>query len=201
MIVFSGGFEGETDLGALMGKESIYEGLGEDKGAVRRMNPPAVFRSACGTIANLPGGDVESPKTKMASKQNLTDLMRDPFFARLMLRIETKIHSLDSQVKKESGVLLTDSNVKSSIIKAVALLSGKKPKLESGDAKDRIIGELATELAGMSAELEKGQVARKDYTLALLAVEDSLKTRHDHYNQPRGYLDFLGTFIREGNIY
>ena len=127
--------------------------------------------------------------------------MRDPFYARIMLRIETHIHNADSQAKAESSVLLTDSNVKSSIRKALVFLNGKQPKMESGNAKDRCIGALATGLAGMCEHLEKEQVARKDYTLALLAVEDSLKTRHDHYNQPRGYLDFLQTFIRDGNIY
>jgi len=119
-----------------------------------------------------------------------------------MLKIETQIHKADSRAKEESGVLLTDSNVKSAIRKALVFLEGRTPKIESGNARDRCIGAFAIELSGMSEQLEKEEVARKDYTLALLAVEDSLKTRHDYYNNhPRGYLDFLRSFIREGNVY
>ena len=136
------------------------------------------------------------------ARKNITDLMQDPYYAEIMLQIESKIHEADSRSEKDYGVSLTDSNVKSAIRGAMGFVKSRPPLLKSDKPRDECLGRLATELAGIGELLEQTQdVVPRDYLRALLAVEDSLKTRHDHHGGPRGYLDFLGSFLNEGNIY
>ena len=135
------------------------------------------------------------------ARTNLTDLMKDAHYAGIMHEIERAIHRSDGEASAEAGLRLTDSNVKSSIRKALGFLQGKPPRLEPGDPRGKWIGRLAVELVGLGEFFEvKRQVERKDYILALLAVEDSLTTRREYHGHPRGYLDFLRGFLAEGKV-
>ncbi len=131
---------------------------------------------------------------------NPKDLMKDPFYAEIMFRIESHIHGRDAEVQREANLELTDSNIKSSIRKALGFLQGKPPKMDPADAREQWIGRLANELAGMAETFPTKNVSRQDYVLALLAVESSLKTRREMAGHSRGYLDFLKRFIGERRI-
>ena len=136
------------------------------------------------------------------ARKDITDLMKDPYYAEIMLEIETKIHEADSRSEENYGVSLTDSNAKSAIRKAMGFMKRRPPQLKSDKPRDECLGGLAIELAGIGERLgQKQDVEPGDYLRALLAVEDSLKTRNDHHGGPRGYLDFLGSFLGEGSIY
>ena len=135
------------------------------------------------------------------ARTNLTDLMKNAFYAGIMHEIERVIHRSDAQASAEAGLCLTDSNVKSSIRKALGFLQGKPPRLETNNPRAKWVGRLAVELTGLGEFFEvKRQVERKDYILALLAVEDSLTTRREYHGHPRGYLDFLRGFLAVGKV-
>ena len=122
------------------------------------------------------------------------DLMKDPFYAKIMLGIESLIHDHDQL----SDGRLTDSDAKSSIRKALSMLKGKPLITSPKNERDRMKGALSIALVdnfegdGRDVEITKG-----DYVKALLAVEDSLKTRREYHGHPRGYLDFLVDFIAQ----
>ena len=125
--------------------------------------------------------------------------MDDPFHAQIMFKIEKLIYDRDKKAK-EYNLLLTDSNIKSSIRKTLGLFKGKLIQSTPNDERKQWIGRVAIELAGLSEILEKEKIERKHYTRALLAVEDSLKTQRERAGHSRGYLDFLEVFIEEARI-
>ncbi|MCF7818756.1 MAG: hypothetical protein K9M54_12845 [Kiritimatiellales bacterium] len=133
-------------------------------------------------------------------KNNPKDLMKDPFYAAIMFRIESHIHARDVEAQNESKLELTDSNIKSSIRKALGFLQGGKPNLDPGNPRDQWIGRIAMELAWTDETFAKENVSRQDYVFALLAVESSLKTRREMAGHSRGYLDFLKRFIEDRRI-
>ncbi len=124
----------------------------------------------------------------------IRDLMKEPFYAKIIFGIESIIHEHD----EKSDGKLKDSDAKSSIRKALSILKGKPLSLSPKNASDRMKGELSLSLIGnFEWEEKKSQITRNDYMKALLAVEDTLKTRHKHAAHPRGYLDFLVGFIAQ----
>ena len=134
-------------------------------------------------------------------KKKAGDLMKDPFYAQIMFRIETLIHERDEEAKRESDLTLKDTNVKSAIRKAMGMLQGKSPKLDPGPLLDHWIGRIAIDLCGQCNVVENEEnVERRHYIRALLAVEDSLKTRRELEGHSRGYLDFLKRFIEQRRI-
>jgi hypothetical protein len=137
------------------------------------------------------------------NKKASGSLMKDPFYAGIMHKIETLIHHCDEEALRDSSLSLTDSNVKSAIRKAVGLLQGKRPALDMGDAREQWISRIATDLVNLNGigQKEVLLVDPKDYLRALLAVEDSLKTRREMYGHSRGYLDFLKRFIENGELH
>ena len=128
-------------------------------------------------------------------------IMKSPFYAEIMHKIETLIHARDEEALRDS-VSLTDSNIKSAIRKAVGLLDGKRPALAMNDAREQWVSRIATDLVNLNGSLKKEVllVESKDYPRALLAVEDSLKTRREMYGHSRGYLDFLKSFLEDHRL-
>jgi len=125
--------------------------------------------------------------------------MNDPFYSGIMFEIESLIHARDDEAL-EHGLRLTDSNVKSAIRKTMGMFAGKPVRSTPDDERKQWIGRMAIDLAGQAESLEKRDVGLKDYTRALLAVEDSLKTRREYEGHSRGYLDFLKRFIEQRRI-
>ena len=120
--------------------------------------------------------------------------MKDPFYARIMLSIESLIHEHD----QKSDGKFTDSDAKSSISKALSMLKGKPLTGPPKSERDRMKGALSIALVGnFELEEKEASITRGDHVKALLAVEASLKTRREHHGQPRGYLDFLVGFIAQ----
>ena len=132
-------------------------------------------------------------------KNSAGDLMNNPFYSRIMFEIESLVHKRDEEAL-EQGLRLTDSNVKSAIRKTMGMFEGKPVASTPDDERKQWIGRMAIELAGLAESFEKRDVARKDYSRALLAVEDSLKTRREFEGHSRGYLDFLKRFVEQHRI-
>ncbi len=115
-----------------------------------------------------------------------------PHYARIMLGIESLIHEHD----QESDRQFSDSNAKSSIRKALSMLKGKPLVTPPKNERDRRKGALGIALVGnFEWEEKQSKTSKADYVEALLAVEDSLKTRREYHGHPRGYLEFLEGFI------
>lgn len=134
-------------------------------------------------------------------KKSSSDLMQDPFYSKLMLAIETLIYEEDLFAKKED-VQVKDSDAKSAMRKALSTLKGKPPKQAGSTPREQWVVHTAKELVLLCRSLRAGgkplDAAR--FCRALLAVEGSLKLRREMNDHPRGYLDFLKSFVEEQKI-
>lgn len=124
--------------------------------------------------------------------------MDDPYFAQIMLRIESRIHEADHEARDEGRILPKDSSVKSALRKADLGLGGKNPANPPKDEMERWIAVLADSLIKIARELEECDGVRKsDFILSLRATVESLDTRREMANSARGYLDFLDGFLKQ----
>jgi hypothetical protein len=133
------------------------------------------------------------------------DRMKDPFFAGLIFQIEQMIHITD-QNAEDSKIKLTDSQVRSVIIKARKLIQGEEPNWPTTPERDRILADLAmiifhapdhlmeqtTEPDGTTKE-EPLKIS--DWLKALESVQTSIELRRSKIPGSRNYLDFLTDFI------
>jgi hypothetical protein len=125
------------------------------------------------------------------------NLMKDPFYAQIIHAVEVRIHDFDETARR-AGVSLTDSNIKSAIRQALGRLKDNPPKSDGADERGKQIEALGVDLTVLCSVQ---QVKTADYLKALLAVEDSLKTRREMAGHSRGYLDFLKRFIETGSLH
>ncbi|WP_372845060.1 hypothetical protein [Pontiella sp.] len=134
-------------------------------------------------------------------KKSSGDLMQDPFYAKLMLAIETVIHKEDLAAKNVD-LEIKDSDAKSAIRKALGTLKGTPPKKLDSTPSEQWVLQTARELVLLHAVLrvEDKPLEAATFCRALLAVEDSLKLRREMAGHSRGYLDFLTRFIEEKKI-
>ena len=124
------------------------------------------------------------------------DIMKDPYFAQVMLRIESRINQADHETREAGQIVPKDSSVKSALRKAELGLGGKKPVNPPKDALEVWTAGLAESLIEIAREVEESiGVPKSDFILALGAAKDSLETRRELANSPRGYLDFLDEFL------
>jgi hypothetical protein len=135
------------------------------------------------------------------------DLMNDPFYAGILFAIESKIHEGD-RLAASRGIALTDSNIRSLLIKTIHAADGKLPRPipAFASAKDQFLAELLDQiikgknLVVVGRELPDGTIEKSplpsvDWTKALEAVKESCAIRTGDEPGSRGYLDFLADFI------
>jgi hypothetical protein len=122
-------------------------------------------------------------------------LMKDPRFAQIMFRIESVINEADHEAREEGEFIPKDSAVKSALRKAELGLGGKKPVHPPKDLTELWTTYLAESLMALAVELESDGCSRRDFIMTLGAAKDSLDTRREMGNSPRGYLDFLDGFL------
>jgi hypothetical protein len=124
------------------------------------------------------------------------DLMKDPRYAQIMFRIESLINEADHEAREEGEIIPKDSAVKSALRKAELGLGGKKPAHPPKDVMELWTTYLAESLMALAVELEESAgCSKRDFIMTLSAAKDSLDTRHEMGNSPRGYLDFLDGFL------
>ena len=130
------------------------------------------------------------------------DLMKDPYYVRVLAVIEEQINrsSLDA---KDEGVMYTDSNVKSVLNKVRNKLKGKSPKVEKKNRKEELLAELFFELSAMpdivefvNDDDETESVPKKDWMLSFKCIEDSLMLRTEGSGST-AYLEYLEDFFPE----
>lgn len=126
------------------------------------------------------------------------DLMKDPYFAGIMFRIESCIFTADNEARGAAKCIPKDSAAKSALRKAKLALEGRKPvKPPKGALEEWIMG-LSDSLVGISREMDRDErVPTSDFARMLDAACNSLDTRREMEGSPRGYLDFLEGFIKQ----
>ena len=118
-----------------------------------------------------------------------------------MFRVESIISQADQAAIQGGEILPKDSSVKSALRKAELGLSGKKPLNPPKDKLEKWIAGLADSLIALAKELELSNgVSKSDFLVTLGAAKESLDTRREMAGTPRGYLDFLGDFLKQVKI-
>lgn len=135
------------------------------------------------------------------------DTMRDPRFAGILHAIESQLHATDRLVAAR-GLALTDSNVRSLLIRASNEARGKPVKADtSSSEKDRLLADAQRELTAVRAgiveernlpdgSVERGPLATADWIAALEAIKESCALRTGREPGSRAYLDFVGEFLK-----
>lgn len=117
------------------------------------------------------------------------DLIRGFFYAGVLFAIESKIHDGDRKAASQ-GIRLTDSNVRSLLVKAAKAVQGRPPQPapESASPKDKQLAVLLQELIAVKdslvvdESLPDGSVKRQafssaDWIASLKAVRESCRLR------------------------
>lgn len=131
--------------------------------------------------------------------------MSESNYAPLLAKIEITIAATDVEAEKE-GIVLTDSQVRSTVNKAALATRGSSPDIELDSPRAKLLGQLAAKLVEARREFQV-QVVDKDkegalpvpaqmWINALQTVMDSIRTRTGDTGS-RAYLDFVREFVRE----
>ena len=142
-------------------------------------------------------------------KHNPTDRLKDPFYAGLLFQIEQIICQADDAAKSQ-GLELTDSQVRSALIKAKKKVEGGDPDILEATERDRILAmlidslyqapdDLIEQTTGEDGATHAQPLRISAWVKALEAVEDSVKTRKSSSPGSRNYLNFVQGFIRQAN--
>ena len=137
------------------------------------------------------------------------DTMRDPRYSGILLEIERKLHEAD-RLASARGLTLTDSNIRSLLVRASNDAEGKAAKSAENVAsdKDRFLAEALQQLAAVRAAMveEREQpdgsftnhpIPAADWIASLEAIKDSCAVRTSREPGSRGYLEFLRGFMKD----
>ena len=144
----------------------------------------------------------------MANARTDMEAFRDPFLSHLCFHQEQMIQAADDHAAAR-GVTITDSNVRSAVIKARALTAGESPKFPEGRPRDTIVRKLSHALHAMRDELGVTDdpdtpaddsaveaISPRDWIAALDAVEASIALRKSPVPGARDYLDYARNFLQ-----
>lgn len=137
---------------------------------------------------------------------------QDPFLAELCAMAESMILAADKHARS-LGMTLTDSNIRSAVIKAQAITAGESPKFPEGRPRDAIVRMLAQSLSEMRDDLasvpvearpehEKAgddvrDISAADWHTALGGIEQSIEIRKSPVPGSRDYLEYLELFLKD----
>jgi len=140
-------------------------------------------------------------------KDNPTDRMKDPFYAGLLFKIEQMICQVDDEAKSQ-GLELTDSQIRSALVKARKKVEGEDPDIPEATERDRILAvlidglfqapdDIMEQIPGADGTVEEEPLRLSEWIKALETVEDSVKTRKSNIPGSRDYLNFVHRFIQQ----
>ncbi len=137
------------------------------------------------------------------------DTMRDPRYAPILLQIERCLHDTD-KLAATRGLTLTDSNVRSLLVRAVHEAKGKTAKSTepATSEKDHLLAEALHQLAAVRGAIveerdrpdgpvERHPLPAGDWIAALEAIKDSCALRTGHESGSRGYLGYVSRFLED----
>lgn len=129
--------------------------------------------------------------------------MKNPFYAQLIFQAEGILSRADAAAK-EKGIELSDSQVRSAVIKSMKTLKGQNPDIPKSNERDNHLAELIDNLVhapeclereGLNPDAPGEAIDRLHWINALETVADSIKTRKLDTPGSRVYLNFIHTFI------
>lgn len=137
------------------------------------------------------------------------DTMRDPRYPGILFEIERKLHEAD-RLASARGLTLTDSNIRSLLVRAVNDAKGKAAKstADAASDKDRFLAETLQQLAAVRTVIveerdqpdgstQRRPLAAADWIVSLEAIKDSCAVRTGREPGSRGYLEFLHRFMKD----
>ncbi len=135
--------------------------------------------------------------------------MRDPRYSGILLEIERKLHEADC-LAVARGLTLTDSNIRSLLIRAINDAKGKAAKAAENAAseKDRFLAEALQQLAAVRAAIverweqpdgsfKDQPIPAADWIASLEAIKDSCAVRTGREPGSQGYLEFLRGLMKD----
>ncbi len=126
------------------------------------------------------------------------DLMRDPRFAPILMKIEGRIHDSDMDNLVAGKWIPKDSAVKSALRKAELALGGKKPSTKPKGEEEEWVAALSGQLVELGKQLLRDEGLPVAYfALGIKATQGSLETQREMAGHSRGYLDFLEGFVKQ----
>lgn len=139
---------------------------------------------------------------------NRHDTMRNPRYSGILLAIERQLHATD-RLAATRGLVLTDSNIRSLLVRATNEAKGKEAKADApaSSDKDRFLAEAQRELTAVRATIfeerdqpdgstERRPLPAADWIAALEAIKDSCAVRTGREPGSRGYLEFVREFLK-----
>jgi hypothetical protein len=150
---------------------------------------------------------------KLHMKQNAHDRMKDPFFGYLMAVIEKVIVQADTEAMERSRKF-TDSQIRSTLIKAIKTAKGEKPAIPAGSEHDKLLADLIPRILRKREDIltrivdEDNNEHAEDnerpdepvqlshWILAMETVVSSIRIRTQMTPGSRGYLDFIHDFVK-----
>jgi hypothetical protein len=137
------------------------------------------------------------------------DTMRDPRYSSILFAIESKLHEADC-LALARGLSLTDSNIRSLLVRAMNDAKGKAAKAaeKAASDKEQFLAEALEQVKAIYSviveeqQLADGTVQERplpvaDWLLALDAIKDSCAIRTTQEPGSRGYLEYLKSFMKD----
>jgi len=131
---------------------------------------------------------------------NRTNLMQDPFYARILYMIESRIGSIDRQARAQN-LALTDSQIRSILNKVRKRAGGGMPQVPACSEREQLLASLYEELVRARNEIQVETsgaqtevLPLQDWVASLRTVEDSIQLRTGGAGS-RNYLDYLDGFL------
>ena len=133
--------------------------------------------------------------------------MKDPFYAGLLFKIEQIICQVDDEAKRQ-GLELTDSQIRSALVKARKKVAGEDPDIPEATERDKILARLIDglfqapddileQILGPDGTVDEEPLRLSEWIKALETVEDSVKTRKSNIPGSRDYLNFAHRFVQQ----
>ena len=104
-------------------------------------------------------------------KNNPTDRMKDPFYAGLLFKIEQIICQVDDEAKRQ-GLELTDSQIRSALVKARKKVAGEDPDIPEATERDKILAMLIDGLFQAPDDIME-QISGADVRIPVKVATDS----------------------------
>ena len=133
--------------------------------------------------------------------------MKDPFYAQLLLQVENLICQADADAKSK-GLQLSDSQVRSALVRTRKKLKGEKPLIPQTNEREIILAKLIDSLLlareyiirkSITADAQEISIplSAADWSKALGTVEVSVMTRKSDTPGSRHYLDYVHEFVKK----
>lgn len=133
-----------------------------------------------------------------------TDIMKDEFFAPILIAIESRIHS-SNVAAKSAGIDFNDPQIRSTLNKVRKSSEGNAPKIPNESPRDQALAILHRELLQLRSQFQfqdsegdQNPLPTREWCLCIRTVEDSIQ-RYSSGPGSQAYLSFIAGFIAKAS--